>query len=308
MELSQKLKELRKKQGLTQLELAERLFVSRQAISGWEAGTSRPSTENLQSLSRLFNIPLETLLDDTAEAEPAAAPEKLPAEEQAKEEGKGQGLGKDRRYKAIVMVIVLLAILLTTAVLAHRRTAQEKTGVMTFSEMECEDIDLAGAKSVPRSCWGQICADRGLWQREVKEMRRLLCMVLTGAVMIGCLCTGTGAVDESNVVSYSFETTGTAITRATGNLDWTIEANGTVVADTSFTMSAGETVWIRANYSPENASLDFGLVDSNEKFHYINVTTGSIDKTIEIPENGDYTLAIRNNSSKSVKVTGVVRY
>ena len=71
MELSQKLKELRKKQGLTQLELAERLFVSRQAISGWEAGTSRPSTENLQSLSRLFNIPLETLLDDSAEAEPA---------------------------------------------------------------------------------------------------------------------------------------------------------------------------------------------------------------------------------------------
>ena len=119
-------------------------------------------------------------------------------------------------------------------------------------------------------------------------MRRLLCMVLTGAVMIGCLCTGTGAVDES--------------------LDWTIKANGTVVADTSFTMSAGETVRIRANYSPENASLDFGLVDSNEKFHYINVTTGSIDKTIEIPENGDYTLAIRNNSSKSVKVTGDVRY
>ena len=118
-------------------------------------------------------------------------------------------------------------------------------------------------------------------------MRRLLCMVLTGAVMIGCLCTGTGAVDESNVVSKEYETTGTAITRATGNLDWTIKANGTVVADTSFTMSAGETVWIRANYSPENASLD---------------------KTIEIPENGDYTLAIRNNSSKSVKVTGVVRY
>lgn len=142
MELSQKLKELRKTQGLTQLELAERLFVSRQAISGWEAGTSRPSTENLQSLSRLFNIPLETLLDDTAE-------------EQAKEEGKGQGLGKDRRYKAIVMVIVLLAILLTTAVLAHRRTAQEKTGVMTFSEMECEDIDLAGAKSVPIEGFGK---------------------------------------------------------------------------------------------------------------------------------------------------------
>lgn len=103
MELSQKLKELRKKQGLTQLELAERLFVSRQAISGWEAGTSRPSTENLQSLSRLFNIPLETLLDDTAEAEPAAAPEKLPAEEQAKfrQRSRQKKMARDRDWERI---------------------------------------------------------------------------------------------------------------------------------------------------------------------------------------------------------------
>ena len=40
-----------------------------------------------------------------------------------------------RRYKAIVLVIVLLAILLTTAVLAHRRTAQEKMGAMTFRDV-----------------------------------------------------------------------------------------------------------------------------------------------------------------------------
>ena len=72
MELSQKLKELRKKQGLTQLELAERLFVSRQAISGWEAGTSRPSTENLQFLSKLYNVPMEYLLDDSKDKLPSA--------------------------------------------------------------------------------------------------------------------------------------------------------------------------------------------------------------------------------------------
>ena len=84
MELSQKLKELRKKQGLTQLELAERLFVSRQAISGWEAGTSRPSTENLQSLSKLYNVPLEMLLDDAEAAGPE--PEKIPEEERPEKE------------------------------------------------------------------------------------------------------------------------------------------------------------------------------------------------------------------------------
>ena len=69
MELSKKVKALRKKQGLSQLELAEKIFVSRQAISGWEAGTSRPSTENLQCLSKLYAVPLEVLLDDKQELE-----------------------------------------------------------------------------------------------------------------------------------------------------------------------------------------------------------------------------------------------
>ena len=68
---------------------------------------------------------------------------------------RGQGTGKARRYKAIVLVIVLLAILLTTAVLAHRRTAQEKMGAMTFSEMECDDFDFAGAESVPMDGFGE---------------------------------------------------------------------------------------------------------------------------------------------------------
>lgn len=139
-------------------------------------------------------------------------------------------------------------------------------------------------------------------------MRRLLCMVLTGMVMIGCLCPSAGAVDRLDAISDEYEKTETSIMRATGNFDYTIKGNGTVLADTSFTMSAGETVRIRANYSPENASVDFGLVDSDGEFYYVNVKTGSIDMTIKIPENGDYTLAICNNSSTSVKVTGVVRY
>ena len=80
------------------------------------------------------------------------------------------------------------------------------------------------------------------------------------------------------------------------------------ISESSFLVGSRETVRIRANYSPEDASLDFGLIDSEGVFHYINVTTGSIDKTIEVPENGSYTLMIRNNSSKSVIVTGIVRY
>ena len=54
--------------------------------------------------------------------------------------------------------------------------------------------------------------------------------------------------------------------------------------------------------------MDFGLVDSEGIFHYVNVTTGSIDKTIEVPENGNYVFAIRNNSESTVKVSGFVTY
>ena len=49
-------------------------------------------------------------------------------------------------------------------------------------------------------------------------------------------------------------------------------------------MEAGETVRIRGIYSPEDASMDFGLIDSEGVFHYVNVKDGSIDQTFKISE------------------------
>ncbi len=49
-------------------------------------------------------------------------------------------------------------------------------------------------------------------------------------------------------------------------------------------MEAGETVRIRGIYSPEDASMDFGLIDSAGVFHYVNVKDGSIDQTFKISE------------------------
>jgi hypothetical protein len=43
-------------------------------------------------------------------------------------------------------------------------------------------------------------------------------------------------------------------------------------------------------------------------FHYFTVSDGSIDETIEIEERGNYTLAIRNNSGKVIRVSGFVKY
>ena len=53
---------LRTEKQLSQAELATRLFVSRQAVSKWENGTSDPSTSNLLALTRLYGVSAEELL------------------------------------------------------------------------------------------------------------------------------------------------------------------------------------------------------------------------------------------------------
>ena len=54
--------ELRTKEGLSQDELAEKVFVTRQAVSRWENGETTPSTETLKLLSKLFDVSINTLL------------------------------------------------------------------------------------------------------------------------------------------------------------------------------------------------------------------------------------------------------
>ena len=54
--------DLRTKYGLSQDELAEKVFVTRQAVSRWENGDTVPNTETLKLLSRLYNVSINTLL------------------------------------------------------------------------------------------------------------------------------------------------------------------------------------------------------------------------------------------------------
>lgn len=54
--------ELRTRNGLSQDELAEKLFVTRQAVSRWENGETVPNTETLKLLSNLFHVSINTLL------------------------------------------------------------------------------------------------------------------------------------------------------------------------------------------------------------------------------------------------------
>lgn len=62
METKEALAKLRKSNGLTQDEMAERLFVTRQAVSRWETGSTTPNIETLKLISKEFNTPINSIL------------------------------------------------------------------------------------------------------------------------------------------------------------------------------------------------------------------------------------------------------
>ena len=62
MEIREVLKNLREKNHLTQDQMAERVMVTRQAVSRWETGETQPNTDTLKLLSKEFDVSINTLL------------------------------------------------------------------------------------------------------------------------------------------------------------------------------------------------------------------------------------------------------
>lgn len=69
MKLSDKILKLRKQSGMSQEELAEKMNVSRQAISRWEVGSAQPDASNVLQLSKLFGVTADYLLNDDYESD-----------------------------------------------------------------------------------------------------------------------------------------------------------------------------------------------------------------------------------------------
>ena len=67
METKDIIYELRTKKGLSQEELAEKVFVTRQAVSRWENGETIPNIDTLKLLSKLFDVSINTLLGSPRE-------------------------------------------------------------------------------------------------------------------------------------------------------------------------------------------------------------------------------------------------
>lgn len=119
LETANRLVELRKSHGLSQEELAERLGVSRQAVSKWERAESSPDTDNLIALAKLYNISLDELVQGSGSAtpiEPGSADDPLPEgsyfEHKARQEEKSRDL---KRFAFPYPVLIALAYVILGA-------------------------------------------------------------------------------------------------------------------------------------------------------------------------------------------------
>ena len=98
MEIGKQIKKYRTEIGLSQEELSEKIFVSRQTISNWENNKNYPDVKSLLLLSSLFDVSLDILIKGDLE--------------EMKEQIKVEDIGEFKHYSNIFGVLLLLTIIL----------------------------------------------------------------------------------------------------------------------------------------------------------------------------------------------------
>ena len=129
MSLAKKMIELRKQNGLSQQDLADRLGVSRQAISRWETGAVQPLADSVKSLAQVFQVSTDYLLNDDLDT-PTPPPTAQPAPTQEKP----KSARKHRKWLLALAALAAAAVLvLVTAVAtAHYLQWKERQPVSIY--------------------------------------------------------------------------------------------------------------------------------------------------------------------------------
>ena len=147
MDVAERLAALRKRAGRSQGDVAERLNVSRQAVSRWETGFTVPSTDNLSHLGRLYGVTLDELLSYSAALPPEKPQEEAPAQ-QPKAEAPAPtpppaAASAPAHAKVIIIALSILCLLLAigVGVLLHQMHSENRE--LTFDEIESESIEDA---------------------------------------------------------------------------------------------------------------------------------------------------------------------
>lgn len=145
MKLEEKLIVLRKQNGLSQLDLAEKLDVSRQAVSRWETGAAMPSTENLLCLQSIYDISLDALLNEEEEqltrrnAQPESSREET-SQEESPQENSAPEAPKWFRWRRLLALLMAANLLLLGTLIYLLYTGRQSDDILDIDELEREEV------------------------------------------------------------------------------------------------------------------------------------------------------------------------
>ena len=112
MKFEEKLINLRKQKILSQEELAEKLNVTRQTISKWELGQTKPDIDKIKEMSELFEVSVEELINDESDIQKESTEQIKPK--------------KERKYLLYILVLVLIAAIVTLIIRINIQKEQDK--------------------------------------------------------------------------------------------------------------------------------------------------------------------------------------
>lgn len=137
MKLANKLIELRKENGWSQEEFAEKLDVSRQAVSRWENETALPDAQNILRISKLFNVTTDYLLNEDDEGRTNA-----PADETAEPKiEKTAPLAQKKKHPYGYLILAIgLVIVAACAIIKISKPANEEHHHTAFNSIKENEI------------------------------------------------------------------------------------------------------------------------------------------------------------------------
>lgn len=149
MKFNEKLIDLRKKQGLSQEELGNKLNVTRQTVSKWELGQTTPEMDKLAELSKLFNISVDELISESDEqvntnqikeepintnpiSEPQTTSNTINQEKITENSN-----GREKTVKAIIIGALIIVLILIAGMIVsnHKKAEKEEQQKETFFSM-----------------------------------------------------------------------------------------------------------------------------------------------------------------------------
>ena len=120
MKFEEKIYELRRQAALSQEQLAEKLNVSRQAVSRWEQGTVLPDTSNIVELSKIFGVSTDYLLNDEYGSD-----QDIPAVIRATSENKTYYKNRMRKVIGLIISGISVAVILTLLIVGSIMSQSE---------------------------------------------------------------------------------------------------------------------------------------------------------------------------------------